>query len=272
MWYKNAALIEKEHHMIAGFFRLKDRLSRRPGFAIDPWPVHMWKRAKDVFHLAWSWIRFLKEMEEVWLQTRPRSEREKQFCEEIERIQGEIWQTLKIAEWQKTYNDAKASLPAKARTLLDPFEDLASKILLSPKDLDAFLNKWGSLQSRMQEIYRRLAGDQGPTKRWLDHLAALQKEARQNPKVQEWREAYEGFRDRLPSKLQLLYVKFDALSNRVVYSRQDLRRVWSRTWEHVRGKQFWGIRPSHLAVACIKEVLLTTTFTLRVIGSFQPKY
>lgn len=272
MWYKNAALIENEHPMIAGFFRLKDRLARRPGFAIDSWPVHVWKRTQDIFHLAGSWLRFLKEMEEIWLQTRPRSDREKQFCEEIERIQGEIWQTLRIAEWQKTYNDAKASLPAKARSLLDPFEDLASKILLSPKDLDAFLNKWGSLQSRMQELYRRVSGDQGPTKRWLDHLAALQKEARQNPKVQEWREAYEGFRDRLPSKLQLLYVKFDALSNRVVYSRQDLRRVWARTWEHVRGKQFWGIRPTRLAVACVKEILLTTTFTLRVIGSFQPKY
>ncbi|HSB81750.1 MAG TPA: radical SAM protein [Candidatus Methylomirabilis sp.] len=272
MWYKNAALIEKEHPMIAGFFRLKDRLSRRPGFAIDPWPVHMWKRTKDVIHLAWSWICFLKEMEEIWLQTRPRSDREKQFCEEIERIQGEIWRTLKIAEWQKTYNDAKASLPAKARALLDPFEDLASKILLSPKDLDAFLEKWGSLQTRTQELYRRVAGDPGPTKRWLDRLAALHKEAWQNPKVQEWRDAYEGFRDRLPSRLQLLYVKFDAVSNRVVYSRQDLRRVWARTWEHLHGKQFWGIRPTRLAVACVKEVVLTTAFTLRVIASFQPKY
>jgi radical SAM family protein len=270
LWYKNAALIEKEHPMIAGFFRLKDRLSRRPGFAIDPWPVHLWKRAQDVFHLAWSWIFYLKEMEEVWLQTRPRSDREKQFCEEIERIQGEIWRTLNIPEWQKAYNDAKASLPAKARTLLDPFEDLASKILLSPKDLDAFLEKWGSLQTRMQDLYRRLAGDQGPTRRWLDHLTALHKEAWQKPKVQEWRDAYEGFRHRLPSKLQLLYVKFDALSNQVVYSRQDLRQVWARTWEHLRGKRFWGIRPSRLAVACVKEVVLTTAFTLRVIASFSP--
>jgi hypothetical protein len=272
LWYKNAALIEGEHPMIAGCFRLKDRRSRRPGFAIDPWPVHVWKRAKDLVRLAWSWIRFFKEMEEIWLQTRPRSDRERQFVEEIERIQGEIWQTLKIPEWQKAYDDAKTALPAKARALLDPFEDLTSKILLSPKDLDAFLKKWGSLQSRMQELYRRVAGDQGPARRWLDHLSALQKEAWHKPKVQEWREAYAGFRDRLPSKLQLMFVKFDALSNRVVYSRQDLRRVWVRSWEHLRGKRFWGIRPSHLAVACVKEVFLTAAFTLRVISSFQPKY
>ena len=272
LWYKNAALIENEHPMIAGFFRLKDRRTRRPGFAIDPWPVHVWKRTKDLAHLFWSWITFLKEMEEVWLQTRPRSDRERQFVEEIERIQGEIWQTLKIPEWQKAYDDAKTALPARARALLDPFEDLTSKILLSPKDLDAFLKKWGSLQTRMQELYRRVAGDPGPARRMLDHLSALHKEAWQKPKVQEWRETYAGFRNRLPSKLQLMYVKFDALSNRVVYSRQDLRRVWARSWEHLRGMRFWGIRPSHLAVACVKEVFLTAAFTLRIISSFQPKY
>lgn len=268
MWYKNAALIEKQHPMIAGFFRLKDRLSRRPGFAVDPLPVHLWKRAKEVWHLVVSWARFLKEMEEIWLQTRPRSEREKRFAEEIERIQGEIWQTLKIAEWQRAYNDAKAALPAKARALLDPFEDLSSKILLSPKDLDVFLKKWGSLPGRIQELYRRFAGGDGPAKRWLDQLAGLHTEAWQSLKVQEWQERYAGFRDRLPSKMQLLYVKFDALSNRVVYSRQDLRNCWTRTREQVRGMRFWNIRPLRLAGTCVKEVVLTTTFAKRVLSCF----
>ena len=268
LWYKNGAMIEKTHPMIAGFFRLKDRLDRRPGFAVDPLPVHLWKRAKDVWHLVVSWACFLKEMEEIWLQTRPRSEREKRFAEEIERIQGEIWQTLKIAEWQRAYTDAKAALPAKARALLDPFEDLSSKILLGPKDLDAFLKKWESLPGRIQELYRRFAGGDGPTKRWLDHLAGLHKEAWQSLKVEEWQERYAGFRDRLPSKMQLLYVKFDALSNRVVYSRQDLRNNWTRTWEQLRGMRFWNIRPARLAVTCVKEVVLTTTFAVRVLSCF----
>ena len=29
-WYKNAALIEKQHPMVAGFFRLKDRKAAGP--------------------------------------------------------------------------------------------------------------------------------------------------------------------------------------------------------------------------------------------------
>src|SRR5256886_3021502 len=150
-WYKNAAVIGKEHPMIAGFFRLKDRSSRRPGFAIDRVAVHLWKRAKEVFHLFIAWAKFLKEMEEVWLQTRKKSEKEERWLEEAQRIQGEIWQALKIAEWQKAYSNAKSTLPPRAKALLDPFEELSSKILFSRKDLDAFLRQWQGLQSRSEE-------------------------------------------------------------------------------------------------------------------------
>src|SRR5712692_9423542 len=146
LWYKNAALIEKEHPMIAGFFRLKERTSRRPGFAIDSLPVHLWKRTKETVRLFITWAKFIKEMEEVWLQTRKRSEKEERWCEDIQRIQGEIWQALKIAELQKIYADAKASLPVRAKSLLEPFEELSSKILLSRKDLQNFLAQWESLQ------------------------------------------------------------------------------------------------------------------------------
>ncbi|MGH7412380.1 MAG: B12-binding domain-containing radical SAM protein [Candidatus Methylomirabilis sp.] len=269
MWYKNAALIEKQHPMIAGFFRLKDRRSRGPGFSIDSLPVHLWKRAKDVVGLFVSWARFLKEMEEIWLQTRPRSEREKRALEEFQRIQGEIWQTLKIAEWQKAYNDAKVALPAKARALLDPFEDLSSRMLLSGKDLDSFLKKWGSLQTRIQKLYGQFAREEGPAKRWLDQLYGLHGDAWQSLKVEEWREVYSGFRERLPSRLQLAYVKFDALSNRIVYSRQDLTTFWRRTREHLRGKRFWNLQPSRLAVTFLKELFLTTAFARSVLSSFH---
>jgi len=271
MWYKNAALIEKIHPMIAGFFRLKDRRSRRPGFAVDSLPVHLWKRTKDVVRLFVAWVRFFKEMEEIWLQTRPRSERERRWAEEIERIQGEIWQTLRIAEWQKAYADARATLPAKARALLDPFQDLSTNILLGPKDLEVFLKKWESLQGRLQGMYRRLAGEEGSATLWLDRLSALHKEARQSMKIQEWQARYAEFKAGLPSKMHLRYVQFDALSNRVVYSRQSLENYWARTWEHLQGMRLWDIRPSRFAVTFFKELWLSTTFVRGVLASFHTR-
>ena len=109
-WYKNAALLEKEHPMVAGFFRLKDRSNRRPGYAVDSLPVHAWKRAKEIARLAISWAKFLKEMEEVWLQTRKKSETEERWLGQIQKIQGEIWQALRIGELQKLYDNAKGTL------------------------------------------------------------------------------------------------------------------------------------------------------------------
>ncbi len=268
IWYKNAALIEKEHPMIAGFFRLKDWRSRRPGFSIDSLPVHLWKRTKEVTRLFVSWARFLKELEEIWLQTRPRSEAEKRFSEEIQHIQGEIWQTLRIAEWQKAYANAKSSLPTKARTLLDPFEDLASKILISRKDLDTFLYKWGGIQTRIQKIRGRLVAEDGTTMRWLDQLGDLHKEAWNGLKIQEWREAYSSFREGLPSKFDLQYIRFDPLSNKVIYSRQDLQRLWVRTWDHVRSWRFWNIRPLRLTVAFFRDLFLTASFARRAMTMF----
>jgi hypothetical protein len=66
--------------------------------------------------------------------------------------------------------------------------------------------------------------------------------------------------------MHLLYVKFDALSNRVVYSRQDLKNCWARSREHFCGMRFWNIKPSELAVTFFKELFLSTTFVRGVLA------
>jgi len=261
-WYKNAALIEKEHPMIAGFFRLKDRLSRRPGFASDPLHVHLWKRAKEVAQLLISWAKFLKEMEEVWLQTRKKSEKEEKWLEEAQRIQGEIWQALKIAEWQKAYSDAKATLPAKAKALLDPFEELSSKILFTRKDLNAFLRQWEGLQSRLQELRLHLTREGEAARVWLDEMVRIHGSMPRGGRIQEWQEAYARMRHSLPSKYQILHAKFDALSNRALYSREPLERFWTNTLERLKRMKIWDIDLGKLTTALIKDFYLTTSFAL----------
>ncbi|MEK6614383.1 MAG: radical SAM protein, partial [Candidatus Binatota bacterium] len=261
-WYKNAALIEKEHPMVAGFFRLKERLSRRPGFAIDSLPVHLWKRTREVTALLISWAKFLKEMEEVWLQTRKKSEKEEKWLEDVQRIQGEIWQALKIAEWQKAYSDAKSTLPAKAKALLDPFEELSSKILLTRKDLNAFLRQWESLQSRLQELRLHLTREGEAARGWLDEMVRIHRSMSLGDRIQEWQEAYSRLRHSLPSKYRLLHAKFDALSNRALYSREPLQRFWDNTLEQVKGMRIWNIDLGKLTASLIKDFFLTTYFAI----------
>lgn len=259
-WYKNAAVIEKEHPMIAGFFRLKDRLSRRPGFAIDSLPVHLRKRTKEIFDLFISWTKFLKEMEEVWLQTRNKSAKEEQWLEEVQRIQGEIWQALRIAEWQKAYSNVKSTLPARAKALLDPFEKLSSKILLTRRDLNVFLRQWESLQSRLLELRLHLSREGETYHGWLDEMFRVQKSIRLGGRIQEWQAAYSRLRRSLPAKCRLVHAKFDAMTNRAVYSREPLEWFWNDTVEHLKGMRVWKIDPGKLATNLIKDFFLTTSF------------
>ena len=259
-WYKNAAVIEKEHPMIAGFFRLKDRLSRRPGFAIDSLHVHLRKRAKEVFHLVVSWAKFLKEMEEVWLQTRKKSEKEERWLAEAQRIQGEIWQALNIADWRKAYSQAKSTLPARAKALLDPFEELSSKVLFTRRDLNVFLRQWQGLQSRLLELRLHLTGEGDVAYRWLDEMVRMQRSIRLGSRIPEWQEAYSRLRQSLPAKWRLLHVKFDILSNRAVYSREPLQHFWNNTMEQLKSMSVWNIDPGKLTINLVKDIFLTTSF------------
>ncbi|HWO43376.1 MAG TPA: radical SAM protein [Candidatus Eisenbacteria bacterium] len=258
-WYKNAALIEKQHPMVAGFFRLKDRKTRRPGFSIDPLPVHVWKRSKEIAGLFVAWAKFLKEMEEVWLQTRKRSEREEKALAQLQKLQTDVWQALRIGELRRIYGAARGGLTEKARSLLDPLEELSSRVLLSRTDLNRLLLQWNALRDRVQEL-RQL--EAGVARRCLDEMHEVQKTIRLGNRVHEWQEAYARLRRSLPAPANFGLVAFDAINNRMVYSRQELERVWSHTMSSLRRFRFWQIRPGQVTRAFIDDFFLTTSFAL----------
>jgi len=256
-WYKNAALIEKQHPMIAGFFRLKDRKTRRPGFAVDPLPVHLWKRTKEVTRLVITWAKFVKEMEEVWLQTRKKTETEEHWLEQMQKIQSDIWQALRIGEIQKLYTNAKETLPERARALLDPLEDLSSRVVYSRNDLNRFLRQWDALRLKIQELRPR-EGD--AVRRLLDEIHHIQGSIRFSDRIHEWQEAYTRLRENLPSRPQLSLITFDAINHRIVYSRQGLERRWSQTLRNLRRFKLLKIHPWRCATAMAREFSLTTSF------------
>ena len=262
-WYKNAALIEKQHPMVAGFFRLKDRTTRRPGFAIDPLPVHLWSRAKETASLLIAWVKFVKEMEEVWLQTRKKSETEERWLEQIQKIQADIWQALKIREVQRICNNAKEAIPERARTVFDSIEELSSKILYDRNDLNRFLKQWNKLLEKTQELRLR---EEETARRWLDEIHQIQSNIRIGHRIQEWQQAYVRVRQNLPLKAHLSTLKFDAMNNRVVYSRQELQRIWTQSITNLRRMKLWEIRPWTLTKAMVKDFYLTTYFAYNFRG------
>jgi radical SAM superfamily enzyme YgiQ (UPF0313 family) len=111
IWYKNSALIEGGHPMIHGFFRLKDRIDRRPGFAVESRVRHLRRRTREVRHILRSWLALILEMEELWLQTRKRSEAEITLRAEIENMRKQMNRNLRAAELQLAHMRARLRFP-----------------------------------------------------------------------------------------------------------------------------------------------------------------
>jgi radical SAM superfamily enzyme YgiQ (UPF0313 family) len=111
LWYKNSALIEQGHPMIHGFFRLKDRKERRPGYPVESRYRHFMRRFHDIRKLAGAWLSLLLEMEELWLQTRRRSEAERKLKVELERMRGELNRNLRAAELRLAHIRARVQVP-----------------------------------------------------------------------------------------------------------------------------------------------------------------
>jgi radical SAM superfamily enzyme YgiQ (UPF0313 family) len=111
LWYKNSALIEGGHPMLHGFFRLKDRTDRRPGFPVESRLKHFRRRFHELRYLLHDWISLLLEMEEVWLQTRKRSEAETRLLAEMEKLRTQVNRNLHAAELQLAHARTRMHFP-----------------------------------------------------------------------------------------------------------------------------------------------------------------
>jgi radical SAM superfamily enzyme YgiQ (UPF0313 family) len=149
IWYKNSALIEGGHPMIHGFFRFKDRTDRRPGFAVESRLRHFLRRSRELRSLARSWISLILEMEELWLQTRKRSEPEIRLVAEIKHLRQEVNRNLHAAELQLAHVRARLHFPElripsrRALAFRHLNFRMAKRITYSRADLKLFWRRFG---------------------------------------------------------------------------------------------------------------------------------
>lgn len=111
-WYKNSALNEGAHPMMAGFFRLKDRTSRRACFPQEGRLRHMRRRFFEIYRYMRDALRLTLEMEELWLATRRRTETELRVLEELAQMRAELCRSLRVSELQMAYARARARMPS----------------------------------------------------------------------------------------------------------------------------------------------------------------
>jgi radical SAM superfamily enzyme YgiQ (UPF0313 family) len=73
LWYR-ASMVEGSHPMVTGFFRLKDRRSRRPGWPVESRWRFAQRRVRETAQISLAYAKLLLEMQELWLATRIRHE------------------------------------------------------------------------------------------------------------------------------------------------------------------------------------------------------
>ena len=138
VWYKNAAILENNHPMMTGFFRLKGRTARRPGMAIDSrWQYWRW-RVPEVLGYLKATVHFLLELEELWLQTRKRSEREQRLLDALAHIRGGVLSNVRIADLQRAYAHAKLQVPSRLRLVLGEYNILSIHRITTRAELRQF--------------------------------------------------------------------------------------------------------------------------------------
>lgn len=148
-WYKYSSCHEGMHPMLSGFLRLKDRRTRRAGYPLESPLSHLRRRAREIARFAWRAIRLTLEMEELWLQTRKRSEVEQRVLAEVSRMGTELRRRVRASDLQKAYSTVKAYAPAvKVPSRLRLLVQQASLVRVSPfretrSDLAAYWREVG---------------------------------------------------------------------------------------------------------------------------------
>ena len=133
-WYKAAVTVANGHPMMSGFFRLKDRKDRRPGYPMQSLPAYMIMRVREISREIVGMVRVWWEIQELWLQTRPQTAFEIRLIREWKHLRKGLSSRLTILEWLPSRSVLRISV---SRTV-QRFNILSSKGIQSRREIDHF--------------------------------------------------------------------------------------------------------------------------------------
>lgn len=226
IWVRNAAEIEGEHPMITGFWRIKDRLSRRPGFPVPGWWQHLAGQAREKATLLRQWVALLLEMEELWLQTRPLSSLERRLIADLQRLRerhAELAESLRLP-------DPSAALRAGLSTA-------------NVVELRRALHDWAHTTFPAFLQHRR------------ESFEATLSNLSQMPRV-----SLPNLWEKAPTELREWILCVEAHARSVQVSRGSLDWFWLRAWHDLRAGKFWRVRPSLVVLNFVRDFVLGARF------------
>jgi hypothetical protein len=112
-WYLYASRIERLHPMNCGFWTVRRRSDRRPGFAKEGLIPFWWHQLMRTAHRIRGIIKLFFQLEEVWLRSRPKTAAEEALHDLIVKTKQGIadWRELKARELVALYKKIHAMAP-----------------------------------------------------------------------------------------------------------------------------------------------------------------
>jgi hypothetical protein len=216
LWYRTS-MVEGTHPMVTGFFRLKDRLSRRPGQPVEGRWRFLRRRSRETAQIVLAYAKILLEMQELWLATRIRHE-EYAFVGDLRALKTRAAAALEVkASWAR----AHAILSARLRDWRASTEGPAVRV--------------SAVMSERFEAVRRAMGQRA------DDLARAAGSTLSELRVP----SLPPLRPR--AALGRLAARLNFVRAPKLEARRALSAYWSLTEQKVRGWQLWRLNPLSLA-------------------------
>ncbi len=212
VWYR-ASMVEGSHPMVTGFFRLKDRRSRRPGRPLEGRWRFLRRRVRESGQIALAYAKLLLEMQELWLATRIRHE-EYPFVGDLRALKTRATAMLEVkAGWAR----AHAVLSVRLRDWRASTEGPALRV--------------SAAMSERLEAVRRAIGQRA------DELARAAESTLSELRVQ----SLPALRPRrVPGRLTARLNGWGAPN---LEARRALSAYWGLMERRLRGWQLWRLNP-----------------------------
>jgi len=139
-------------------FKKLRRKERRALYPRENLLVFWRRRLLDFAHMFVGYAKLALEMEEVWLQTRPRSPLEAQVVSELVRLKtrAKQWRDLRAAELEELYQRAGAQLEKSSGSIRRAKIRIPSRFLLWFKKWNVFFDSLTFTRSPMNTFWNEV--------------------------------------------------------------------------------------------------------------------
>jgi len=220
LWYR-ASMVEGTHPMVTGFYRLKDRVSRRPSFPREGRLQFFRRRVRELASITLAYAKLVGEMQELWLVTRIRRE-EYAFIGDLRALKTRAAAKLDVkTNWSKLHAGLARLRDARPGSS-------------TPRPSAPMVDRLAALQQAMGQRADELAGAAGESLADF-RLASLPPLA---PRP-AWRN---------------VAARLNIFGAPTLEARRALSGYWATTEQHLRRKRVWRLNPFRFVWNAARDV------------------